>query len=177
MVLQEESTDLATPSGPMRTYVYRPVAPGRYPALVLFSEIFQRTGPIKRVAALLAGHGFVVAVPEIFHELEPPGTELPSIRDLALKHAINPMTVSKVYTLLEAEGVLERNRGKPMTVAKPKRTESPVAKRLEQLEPHVEQVALAARQLELSEKDVVKALHETWEKTDVESLHRRARPR
>ena len=47
----------------------------------------------------------------------PPGTELPSIRDLALQHAINPMTVSKVYTLLEAEGVLERNRGKPMTVA------------------------------------------------------------
>ena len=76
MILQEETADLATPSGPMRTYVYRPVAPGRYPGLLLFSEIFQRTGPIKRVAALLAGHGFVVAVPEIFHELEPPGTEL-----------------------------------------------------------------------------------------------------
>jgi len=76
MILQEETTDLATPSGPMRTYLYRPVAPGRYPGLVLFSEIFQRTGPIKRVAALLAGHGFVVAVPEIFHELEAPGAEL-----------------------------------------------------------------------------------------------------
>jgi carboxymethylenebutenolidase len=76
MILQEEATDLATPSGPMRTYVYRPVAAGRYPGLLLFSEIFQRTGPIKRMAALLAGHGFVVAVPEIFHELEAPGTEL-----------------------------------------------------------------------------------------------------
>ena len=107
----------------------------------------------------------------------PPGTELPSIRDLALKHAINPMTVSKVYTLLEAEGVLERNRGKPMTVAKPTRTQSPRDKRLEQLEPHVEQAALAARQLELTEKDAVKALQEAWEKTDVEPLHRRARPR
>ncbi|HEX7237413.1 MAG TPA: GntR family transcriptional regulator [Gammaproteobacteria bacterium] len=107
----------------------------------------------------------------------PPGTELPSIRDLALKHAINPMTVSKVYTLLEAEGVLERNRGKPMTVATPKRTQSPHDKRLEQLEPHVEQVALAARQLELTEKDAVKALQEAWEKTDVEPVHRRARPR
>jgi len=107
----------------------------------------------------------------------PPGTELPSIRDLALKHAINPMTVSKVYTLLEAEGVLERNRGKPMTVAKPARTQSPHDKRLEQLEPHVEQVALAARQLELTEKDAVKALQEAWEKTDVEPVHRRARPR
>jgi carboxymethylenebutenolidase len=76
MILQEETTDLTTPSGPMRTYVYRPVAPGRYPGLLLFSEIFQRTGPIKRAAALFAGHGFVVAVPEIFHELEAPGTEL-----------------------------------------------------------------------------------------------------
>jgi hypothetical protein len=63
-----------------------------------------------------------------------------------------------------------------MTVAKPQRAQSPVAKRLEQLAPHVEQVALAARQLELTEKDAVKALQEAWEKTD-ESLHRRARPR
>lgn len=108
----------------------------------------------------------------------PPGTELPSIRELAVEHAINPMTVSKVYTLLEAEGVLERHRGKPMTVAKPKRSQAPPAKRLEQLEPYLEQVALAARQLELSEQDVVKALHDVWEKTDgVESVHRRARSR
>jgi GntR family transcriptional regulator len=108
----------------------------------------------------------------------PPGTELPSIRDLALKHAINPMTVSKVYALLEAEGVLERHRGKPMTVAKPAaRAQSPLAKRLEQLAPHVEQVALAARQLDLSEKDAVKALQDAWEKTDGEPLHSRARTR
>lgn len=76
MILQEEFVDISTPTGPMRTYIYRPVAPGRYPGLLFFSEIFQRTGPIKRTAALLAGHGFVVAVPEIYHELEPPGTEL-----------------------------------------------------------------------------------------------------
>lgn len=76
MILQEEAADLTTPGGPMRTYLYRPVAPGRYPGLLFFSEIFQRTGPIKRMAAFLAGHGFVVAVPEIFHELEAPGTEL-----------------------------------------------------------------------------------------------------
>jgi GntR family transcriptional regulator len=107
----------------------------------------------------------------------PPGTELPSIRELALKHAINPMTVSKVYTLLEAEGVLERNRGKPMTIAKPESTQAPLANRLEQLEPHVEQVALAAQQLELTEKDVVKALHNAWEKNDEQPVHRRTRPR
>jgi carboxymethylenebutenolidase len=77
MILQEESVELATPSGDMRTYVYRPVAEGRYPGALFFSEIFQRTGPIHRMAALLAGHGFIVAVPEIFHELEAPGTVLP----------------------------------------------------------------------------------------------------
>jgi carboxymethylenebutenolidase len=77
MILQEETVTLDTPTGPMLTYVYRPVANGRYPGLVLFSEIFQRTGPVRRTAALLAGHGHVVAVPEIFHELEAPGTEIP----------------------------------------------------------------------------------------------------
>jgi carboxymethylenebutenolidase len=75
-ITDSESADLPTPTGPMRTYVFRPVAGGRYPGLVLYSEIFQVTGPIRRMAAMLASHGFVVAVPEIFHELEPAGTVL-----------------------------------------------------------------------------------------------------
>ena len=103
----------------------------------------------------------------------PPGTELPSIRDLALQHAINPMTVSKVYNLLEGEGVLERNRGKPMTIAKPTRAQAPQSKRLQQLESHLDQLVLAARQLELDENEVVKALRNTWEKTDERPLRRR----
>jgi carboxymethylenebutenolidase len=76
-IKDDEMIDLETPAGPMRTYVLRPVAEGRYPGLVLFSEIFQVTGPIRRTASMMAGHGFVVAVPEIFHELEQPGTVLP----------------------------------------------------------------------------------------------------
>jgi carboxymethylenebutenolidase len=60
----------------MRTYLFRPAAEGRYPGLLLYSEIFQVTGPIRRTAAMLASHGFVVAVPEIYHELEPAGTVL-----------------------------------------------------------------------------------------------------
>lgn len=91
------------------------------------------------------------------------GTPLPSIRELALKHAINPMTVSKVYTLLEAEGVLERHRGKPMTVAaQPKATESRPL-RVKQLEPHLAGLVLAGRQLQLGVDDLVEALRETWE--------------
>ncbi len=76
IIADVDVTDLPTPTGPMRTYVFRPVAPGRYPGLVLFSEIFQVTEPIRRTAALLAGHGFIVAVPEIYHEFEPAGTVL-----------------------------------------------------------------------------------------------------
>jgi len=78
MILKnDEAVDLLTPNGPMRTHMFRPVAAGRYSGLVLFSEIFQRTGPIRRTAALLAGSGHVVAVPEIYHDLEPAGTVLP----------------------------------------------------------------------------------------------------
>jgi carboxymethylenebutenolidase len=75
-IKDQEFADLATPTGPMRTYIFRPAAAGRYPGVLLYSEIFQVTGPIRRTAALLAGHGYVVAVPEIFHELEQPGTVL-----------------------------------------------------------------------------------------------------
>jgi len=60
----------------MRTYILRPSDSGRYPGILLYSEIFQVTGPIWRIAATLAGHGFVVAIPEIYHELEPAGTVL-----------------------------------------------------------------------------------------------------
>ena len=76
IISDTESADIDTPTGLMRTYLFRPVAKGRYPGLVLFSEIFQVTGPIRRTAAMLASHGFVVAVPEIFHELELAGTVL-----------------------------------------------------------------------------------------------------
>ena len=93
-----------------------------------------------------------------------PGATLPSVRELAIAHAVNPMTISKAYSMLEAEGLLERNRGKPMTVASQGRSHSQMSKRLEQIEPLVGQVVLAAKQLQLSESEVVKALHRKWEK-------------
>lgn len=71
-----EPVDLATTRGPMRTLVFRPTGEGRHPGLVLWSEIFQITAPVRRTAAFLAGHGFVVAVPEVYHEFLPAGTVL-----------------------------------------------------------------------------------------------------
>jgi carboxymethylenebutenolidase len=75
-IIDNEYSDLETPSGLMRTHVFRPAAGGIYPGIILFSEIFQATGPIRRTAAFLASQGFVVAVPEIFHEFEPLGKVL-----------------------------------------------------------------------------------------------------
>ena len=75
-ILDHETSDLPTPTGPMRVHIFRPAADGKYPGIMLYSEIFQATGPIRRTAALLAGNGFVVAVPEIFHQHEALGSVL-----------------------------------------------------------------------------------------------------
>jgi carboxymethylenebutenolidase len=76
IVTDTEYVDLPTPSGAMRTHIVKPVTEGRYPGIVLYSEIFQVTAPIRRMAMQLAGHGYVVAVPEVYHEYEPAGTVL-----------------------------------------------------------------------------------------------------
>ncbi len=76
VILSDEHVDLSTPSGLMRTHLLRPAARGSYPAIVFYSEIFQVTAPIRRTAAMLAGHGYIVAVPEVYHEYEAPGTAL-----------------------------------------------------------------------------------------------------
>jgi carboxymethylenebutenolidase len=76
MTIIEETVDIQTPTGPMRSLLSRPSAGGRYPGLLLYSEIFQITAPIRRTAALLASHGYVVVTPEIYHELEPAGAVL-----------------------------------------------------------------------------------------------------
>jgi GntR family transcriptional regulator len=94
------------------------------------------------------------------------GTALPSIRDLALQHAINPMTISKAYSLLEAEGLLERHRGKPMTVANQSAARPHLAKRLQQIDPLLDQVVLAARQLQITQAELAAALLRKWETSD-----------
>ncbi|HWL62869.1 MAG TPA: GntR family transcriptional regulator [Steroidobacteraceae bacterium] len=87
-----------------------------------------------------------------------PGTELPSVRELALEHTVHPMTISKAYSQLEAEGVLERHRGKPMRVAPLRRDQLTLSARLRQIEPQLDALALSARQLELSPDEVLAQL-------------------
>lgn len=76
MLTQSHFVDLNTKTGVMRTYVHRPLCDKSVPAILFYSEIFQQTGPIERAARFLAGQGYAVLVPEVFHELNPIGTVL-----------------------------------------------------------------------------------------------------
>jgi carboxymethylenebutenolidase len=79
VIVKTEHLDLGTPTGIMRTHVYAPAAPAgdkKFPGLLLYPEIYQQTGPIARLSAQFASHGYVVLAPEIYHEHEPPGTVL-----------------------------------------------------------------------------------------------------
>ncbi|KIM34321.1 hypothetical protein M408DRAFT_325755 [Serendipita vermifera MAFF 305830] len=66
-----------TPNGsPNRIFVISPVIQGypnaKFPGVVVFSEIYQVTGPVERFAGQIASQGYVVACPSSFHEFEGP---------------------------------------------------------------------------------------------------------
>jgi GntR family transcriptional regulator len=87
-----------------------------------------------------------------------PGDGMPSVREIAQALALNPMTVSKAYSLLEMEGVLARRRGLGMVVADA--APSQPADRAGLLRPTLERAAVEARQLEL-DPDTVLSLFAT----------------
>jgi carboxymethylenebutenolidase len=77
IIRSDEIEDLPTADGGvMRLHIVRPTEPGRFPGVLFFSEIYQVTAPIRRLAAMAAGHGYLVAMPEVYHEYEAPGTAL-----------------------------------------------------------------------------------------------------
>ncbi len=76
IIRSDETADIGTATGAMRLHLFRPALEGRYPGVVLYSEIYQVTDPIRRLAAFVAGQGYLVAVPEVYHEYEPAGTVL-----------------------------------------------------------------------------------------------------
>src|SRR5258706_2993307 len=76
IIRDDEFADIPTSQGPMRSYIFRPAAPGKYPGVLFYSEIFQVTGPIRRAAAMLTGQGYVLLVPVVSDQAVLPGTDL-----------------------------------------------------------------------------------------------------
>ena len=87
-----------------------------------------------------------------------PGESLPSVRDVAGFHAINPMTVSRAYGIAESEGLLERQRGKGMVVAATHRSTQTQNQRMALLEPQLQALARHAGELELPADAVLRRL-------------------
>lgn len=83
------------------------------------------------------------------------GDELPSVRELALSQGVNPMTISKAYSLLEVEGLLERQRGKPMRIAAQNTGTDTQQQLLQLLQPQLEQLIMAAQQLGIGERQLL----------------------
>src|SRR5437762_5829321 len=87
---------------------------------------------------------------------------LPSVRQVAEELQVNPMTISKVYSILEREGVLELVRGQGMRVKPPGANANGKARRA-LLRPLLKQVAATARQLSLPPQDVLEEIRSLLE--------------
>jgi GntR family transcriptional regulator len=92
------------------------------------------------------------------------GDGMPSVREVATALGVNPMTVSKAYSLLEGEGVLARRRGMGMIVAQREFPADQHASRLALIQPSLERVVLEAKQLELKNDAVIGLLSELLNK-------------
>src|SRR4051812_18501166 len=81
------------------------------------------------------------------------GDLLPSVRQVASSAAVNPMTVSKAYSRLEAEGLVRRARGLGMQILPPSQNGS-VDERKQQFRAILEPAIHRARQLGLNQKQI-----------------------
>ncbi|PPJ50584.1 hypothetical protein CBER1_06283 [Cercospora berteroae] len=77
MLITEIHKDVATKAGgDMRVFLFHPTIPNypkaKFPGVVVFSEIYQVTGPIQRFARQIASHGYIVAAPSSYHEFTGP---------------------------------------------------------------------------------------------------------
>lgn len=89
-----------------------------------------------------------------------PGDLLPSVRRMAEDLAVNPMTVSRAWSQLEQEGVVELVRGQGMRVLP---LGGPAgAARLAELDPALDQVVTQSRRLDLGEREVVARLRQRF---------------
>ncbi|MBD2770939.1 dienelactone hydrolase family protein [Iningainema tapete] len=73
MQITKRNVELRVDDSLMRVYVASPKPAGIYPGIIFYSDIYQLGEPMIRLVNYLAGHGYVVAAPEIFHRTEPVG--------------------------------------------------------------------------------------------------------
>ncbi len=88
-----------------------------------------------------------------------PGDELPSTRALSAELGVNPMTISKAYSFLEREDVIERRPGRPLIV-KALPTDQLQDRKLEQLRESFAPTITMIRQLGIDEAEARRVFDE-----------------
>jgi GntR family transcriptional regulator len=91
-----------------------------------------------------------------------PGSEIPSIRQLAVALRVSVITIKRAYLELEREGAIVTQHGKGSMVAR----DPDLSPRLyaEQLAEHLGQVVRLGNLLGLTERETVHRLHEEMER-------------
>ena len=84
-----------------------------------------------------------------------PGDELPSTRGLSAELGVNPMTISKAYSFLEREDVIERRPGRPLVVKAAGLGELD-DRRMEQVRQSLAATVTAVRQLDVDAAEAVR---------------------
>ncbi|MCJ1340332.1 hypothetical protein MMC09_005626 [Bachmanniomyces sp. S44760] len=126
MLIHESHEDVPTHAagkeGNMRIHLFKPVIAeyphARFPGVVVFSEIYQVTGPVQRFARQIAGHGYVVAAPSSFHEFWGPeplaydaegtdrGNEFKARKNLAAYDEDAKLCISTLLSLPNCNGMI-----------------------------------------------------------------------
>jgi len=94
--------------------------------------------------------------------------QLVSVRELAAELNVNPMTISKAYSLLEHEGLLERRRGVGLFVARLRR-EQTNREKAKLLEEAMTKAVTAAIQVGIPRKEAGEMLDKLYRKYDSKS--------
>jgi GntR family transcriptional regulator len=87
---------------------------------------------------------------------------MPSIRQLAAQLRVNPNTVARAYSNLEREGTIRTVPGGGTFVAA-RGTGLVKAEKLRRVRPIATQLAVEAKQVELTETDTLRLVEEAWE--------------
>ncbi len=86
-----------------------------------------------------------------------PGDELPSTRSLSAELGINPMTISKAYSFLERDLVVERRPGRPLVV-KAQSDGQKQERKIDQLRENLTPVVTMIKQMGISREEALRVL-------------------
>jgi GntR family transcriptional regulator len=90
-----------------------------------------------------------------------PETQLPSVRDLSAELHINPLTVSKVYQMLERDGLVEFRRGQGTFITAGRKPLS-ASEQQQLIQPAIDQVVSEAIHLGIDEPTLQRFIRQTY---------------